>query len=235
MTALDRPQREAGFTLIELLISIVLVGVIVLITGAAMQIGARSVAAGERKAESLERLRTSLRVMDAHIQSAFFKRRTDLEAAPGPRLPRPGQRTPSPDEPEEKAPTAGVEFAGERGLLQFPSHYSLWGDGGGAVTVTYRVEAAEGGRKALMLSEEHPVTGMVREALLIDGARDISFELFKKGVADEKGEWVEEWDDEETIPEKIRVTVEFDRFKSSSIVPLRAARQTGIVVAAGGQ
>ncbi|MEW5745811.1 MAG: prepilin-type N-terminal cleavage/methylation domain-containing protein [Nitrospirota bacterium] len=222
-------NKEAGFTLLELLISVTLIGIIVVITAGAMQIGSRSVAAGERKAESLERLRTSMRIIDAHIQSAFFKKNieTGLNQA---ETPAPPAGTAS-DQIKEGA----VMFKGERSRLEFPSHYSIWGDEGGYVMVAYRVDTGERDRKTLVAAETHPVTGRSRETKLIGNARDIFFEFFYKGPTDEKGEWVEEWTSEETIPGKIRVTVDNGTGPSSLIVPLRvgsAQATTGIV--AGG-
>ncbi|HME46399.1 MAG TPA: prepilin-type N-terminal cleavage/methylation domain-containing protein [Syntrophorhabdales bacterium] len=59
-----------GFTLLELIISISMLVIIIVIISAAMNIASRSIAAGEKKVEALERLRTSLSIMNAQIQSA---------------------------------------------------------------------------------------------------------------------------------------------------------------------
>src|SRR3989304_6144706 len=48
-------NKSYGFTLLELLISIVMLGIMILIVTGAMRLGFRSVDAGEKKAESLER------------------------------------------------------------------------------------------------------------------------------------------------------------------------------------
>jgi len=63
-------RSRLGFTLLELIISISMLVIIIAIISAAMSIASRSIAAGEKKVEALERLRTSLSIMNAQIQSA---------------------------------------------------------------------------------------------------------------------------------------------------------------------
>src|SRR5512136_1554467 len=62
-------SSRRGFTLLELMISITLIGIIAVIIAGAMRLGYRSVDAGERKIESLERMRVSLTLIDSQIQS----------------------------------------------------------------------------------------------------------------------------------------------------------------------
>ena len=62
-------NRTAGFTLLELIISITLVAIIVLIVAGAASLGYRSFSTGERKLNAIERLRASLIIIDAQIQS----------------------------------------------------------------------------------------------------------------------------------------------------------------------
>lgn len=63
-----RPTPE-GFTLLELTISIMLLATMVVIIGGAVRLSYRSINNGERKANDLERLRVSLTVINAQIES----------------------------------------------------------------------------------------------------------------------------------------------------------------------
>src|SRR3989337_1653647 len=61
-------SRSAGFTLLDLIISITIIGIMVLIIAGATRLGFRSVDAGEKKIESLERMRSSLSLISSQIQ-----------------------------------------------------------------------------------------------------------------------------------------------------------------------
>jgi general secretion pathway protein J len=200
-------QAVGGYTLLELLIAITIIAVVVIIIGGAMRLGFRSVDAGERKIEALERLRTSLGIIDAQIQSAYF-------------LPAAAQETDS----------ATAQFKGEHELLQLPTNYSLWSGEAGSVMVTYRVEQDKKGGKALYASESMMGGYTPREIKLIDGLQEISFDYFFKGPTDEKGSWVEQWTDEQTMPEKIRVNLLRNDKELTRVLPLRGCRPAGTVV-----
>jgi general secretion pathway protein J len=121
-------SSRRGFTLLELMISITLIGIIVLIVAGAMRLGYRSVDAGERKIESLERMRASLTLIDSQIQSEIPLT-----------IDEDGSRK--------------YYFKGEKGTLLFPSNYSLWGGQTGYVVVTYSVVPDERGKQTLWISE----------------------------------------------------------------------------------
>src|SRR4030042_2758951 len=111
-------RRDYGFTLLELLISIVMLGIIILIITGAMRLGFRSVDAGEKKAESLERFMSSLNIIDSQIQSLF------------------------PIMYNEEG-TVNSNFTGSRESLQFSTNYSIWGVQKGYVTVSYNVSSED--------------------------------------------------------------------------------------------
>ncbi|MGD9579336.1 MAG: type II secretion system protein J, partial [Syntrophorhabdus sp.] len=69
MALQEKPKNNVGFTLLELIISITLVAIIVLIVAGAANLGYRSFNSGERKLNAVERLRASLIIIDAQIQS----------------------------------------------------------------------------------------------------------------------------------------------------------------------
>ena len=62
-------KKSPGFTLLELMISIVILGIMILILMGGLRLGYRSVEAGEKKMGTLERVRATMNLMDAQIQS----------------------------------------------------------------------------------------------------------------------------------------------------------------------
>ena len=116
--------NDRGYTLLELLLSISMIVIIVAIVGGAIRLGYRSSDAGEKKIDSLERLRTSLRIIDAQLQSEIP-------------LTREGEN--------------GREFyfKGDEKSLQVSTNYSVWDGRRGYVLASYRVEPDGYGKKAM--------------------------------------------------------------------------------------
>lgn len=186
-----------GFTLLELMISITLIGIIVLIVAGAMRLGYRSVDAGERKIESLERMRASLTLIDSQIQSEIPLT-----------IDEDGSRK--------------YYFKGEKGSLMFPSNHSLWGGQMGYVLVTYTVVPDERGKQTLLISEGIIGVENRNEATLFESLDEISFQYFYKGPTDQQGSWVEQWTDNTDVPEKVRVRVVQGTSELSLVIPMRA-------------
>jgi len=173
-------KSRAGFTLLELTISIALIGIIVLIVVGAMRLGLRSVDSGEKKIETLERMRSSLNIIDSQIQSEIPLTYDD----------------------------EGVKkyyFIGNKELLQFTTNYSIWSGQKGYVIVTYRVASDNSGKQVLYASENVVGLNNSREVKLSGIFDKIYFEYFYKGPTEEEGKWVEQWTDDVNIPEKIRL------------------------------
>ncbi len=190
-------SRREGFTLLELMISIAILGIIILIVTGAVRLGFRSVNAGEKKIESLERIRASLTLIDSQIQSE---------------LPL------TYDEDGSRK----YYFKGSRDSVRLSTNYSLWGGEKGYVLVTYRVVPDGSGRQALYVSESALGTGGTSEEIkLLDAFSGISFEYFYKEPSEEKGSWVTEWTDETTIPEKIKVHLVEGTKDIALILPMR--------------
>jgi general secretion pathway protein J len=189
-------RGDYGFTLLELLISIVMLGIIILIVAGAMRLGFRSVDAGEKKAESLERFRSSLNIIDSQIQSLF------------------------PITYDEEG-TQKSNFTGSRESLQFSTNYSIWGVQKGYVIVSYNVSSEDTGKPVLYASEN--IMGMEdsRETKLLDSFDEIYFEYFYKDPTEEEGKWVEEWTDTVKLPEKIRLHLVSGQRDLSFIIPVR--------------
>lgn len=190
-------MKDDGLTLLELIISIAIIGIIVLIITGAMQLSFRSVESGEKKIEALERMRSSLAVINSQIQSEIpltFD-----------------------DEGERK-----YYFIGDRGFLQFATNYSIWGMGQGYVIATYTVETGETGKQILYASENIVGTETTRTVKLFDTLDTIYFEFFYKDPTEEEGMWVDEWTDEFSMPEKIKIYLVEGMKDFSMIIPLRA-------------
>jgi general secretion pathway protein J len=186
-----------GFTLLELLLSITLIALVIVIIIGALRLSTRSVESGEQKAEALERFRTSLSLIDAQIQSQ------------------------APLSYEEDAQQKYF-FEGGKNSMQFASNYSLWGGQRGYVIVSYDVEADSAGKFFLRLSENTIGIEESRTTTLFDGCDILSFEYFYKAPAEEEGEWVDEWTDNATVPEKVRLTLKKGVLSTALVIPFRS-------------
>jgi general secretion pathway protein J len=189
-------SSRRGFTLLELMISITLIGIIVLIVAGAMRLGYRSVDAGERKIESLERMRASLTLIDSQIQSEIPLT-----------IDEDGSRK--------------YYFKGEKGTLLFPSNYSLWGGQTGYVVVTYSVVPDERGKQTLWISESIIGAGNKNETKLFESLDEISFQYFYQGPTDQEGNWVDQWTENTDIPKKVRVRLVQGTRELSLIIPMK--------------
>ena len=190
-------SRKAGFTILELTISISLIGLIVLIILGALRLGYRSIESGEKRIEYLERIRSSFNIIDSQIQSYSALTYND---------------------------DMGVKkyyFIGKRGLLQFSTNYSVWGGEKGYVIATYTVTPAENGKQVLYVTEHIVGLESTREAKLFDHFDAIYFEYFFKDPMEEAGKWVEEWTEEESVPEKVRIHFIEGTNDLAMIIPLR--------------
>lgn len=201
-------RNGKGFTLLELTISITLIGIIVLIITGAMRLGFRSVDSGERKIESLERMRASFNIIDCQIQSQVPLTYDDN-----------GERK--------------YYFKGDRVSMQFATNYSIWG-AGGYVLASYRVVSDADGKQILYASEN--IIGFANgvETKLLDAFNQIYFEYFYKEPTEEEGSWVEQWTEDTAIPEKVRFHF-IDRTRDLSfIVPLRVKSSPSPMTPQGG-
>jgi len=186
---------DRGFTLLELLISITVLAFIVVIMMGAMRMGSRAVAAGERKMEGQERLRTVFSLVDAQVQS---------------QVPLTYE-----DDGYKK-----YYFTGDEKNLRFTTNYSIWGGQKGYVIVTYKVEADNTGKDVLYASERVPGIEGSLDTRLIE-AYGISFGYFYKNPAEEQGKWMDMLTEGTSIPEKIRINIGQGIKKISVVFPLR--------------
>ncbi len=121
-------SNESGFTLLELLISFAILGIIVVIIASAMKVGIQAVGKGETKIASIERMRASLNVVEAQVQSQSGLTYDDN-----------GERK--------------RYFKGDKESLQLSTNYSLWGGDKGYAVVSYTVETDRDGKQSLKATE----------------------------------------------------------------------------------
>lgn len=202
METLKKLNRVAGFTLLELIISITLVAIIVLIISVAANLGYRSFNSGEKKMNAVERLRSSLTIIDAQIQSGV-----PLTLEEG-----------------------GVKqyyFAGEQDSLKFSTNYSIWGGQRGYVIVNYRVDTDDRGKRTLFASEYKVGMENQKETKLLEGFDEITFDYYKQDATEEEGEWITQWVGEEMMPIRIRINLVRGSNFLSYIMPVRVGGAIG--------
>jgi hypothetical protein len=117
-------------------------------------------------------------------------------------------------------------FEGSRDTVRFASNYSIWGGERGYVTVIYRVDEGDGGKKALIATENTVGLETTSEATLFDNFDDIHFEYYFKDPTEETGVWTDEWKEETSIPEKIIVHLVKGAKDLALLVPLRVGGST---------
>lgn len=202
METLKKLNRVAGFTLLELIISITLVAIIVLIISVAANLGYRSFNSGEKKMNAVERLRSSLTIIDAQIQSGVPLTLED----------------------------GGVKqynFMGEQDSLKFSTNYSIWGGQRGYVIVNYRVDTDDRGKRTLFASEYKVGMENQKETKLLEGFDEITFDYYKQDATEEEGEWITQWVDEEMMPIRIKINLVRGSNSLSYIMPVRVGGAIG--------
>ncbi len=187
-----------GFTLLELIVAIAIVGIIVVIVAGAMRLGIKSVDRGEKRIDAIERIRTSINIIEAQVQSM-----NGLTYV---------------DNGEKKR-----YFKAARDSMQFSTNYSIWGGQKGCAVVSYTVETDNDGKQTMKASEN--VVGMenARQTFLLGSYDKIYFEYFYKGPTDEKGSWTEKWTDDVSIPEKVKLHLLSGQNDFALIMPIRIA------------
>jgi type II secretory pathway component PulJ len=251
-----RRHVGGGFTLLELIISISMLVIIIVIISGAMRLASRSITAGEKKIESLERLRTSLSIINAQIQSGAPLMYSDQGAQTQTNLGAQGQATQGAQAQTAQGAQAqatqgqtgqgvkgqtaqGVQaqtipgtqksyFKGDRNSLQLSTNYSIWGGQKGYVIVSYRVDTGLTGKRSLIASEHIVGIEASRETKLLDGFDDIGFEYFEKGLTvGEPGTWVREWTNDTATPSKIRLYLLSGSKERLMVLPIRATPLIG--------
>jgi general secretion pathway protein J len=189
-------NSRGGFTLLELMLSLVIIAMMVGILTGALRLGIKAVDSGERRIDSLERLGASVRIINSQVQS--LNPLTYVED--------------------------GVKmyyFEGDGESIRFSSNYSIWGGAKGYVIVSYKVEEDEEGKLLLAASENIIGIESIRETTLLDSLETASFEYFHNDPLEEDGEWLDSWDDNLNMPEKIRLKFLRGSDYFSIVLPVR--------------
>jgi general secretion pathway protein J len=194
-------NRRSGFTLLEMLLAITILMVIVVIIGGAMRLGYRSADKGERKIESLERLRRSVEILEAQIQSSL------------------------PLSTTEQAETTSY-FSGGRKALTIATNYSVWDGRRGYVVAEYTVRGEPSGKESLFVTEKTVGMETGSETVLLKDCDSVEFSYLEKGLAEEDAKWVEEWSTEDTGPERIKISIRYRAWKYSLVIPVRVVSKT---------
>jgi type II secretory pathway component PulJ len=192
----NRRPSNAGFTLLEVIISVVLMVFIVLVAGGAMRLGYRSLASGQKKIDTLERVRTSVTIINAQIQSAAPL----LTGGDG---------------------SKQVRFEGARDSLTLATNYSIWGGRRGHVVVEYRVAQDDGGRQSLHATESVAETGKQRETMLFRGYDNIYFQYSDTVEPGAEEKWTDEWTDPTKTPESVKIVLVVSHGSIAFVVPVR--------------
>lgn len=171
-------------------------GIIVVILMGAMRLGLRSIESGEKKTEQLERMRSSINIIDYQIQSQFPLTYTDEDG------------------------NKSYYFQAGQDFMQFATNYSIWNGGKGYVIATYKV-IPEDNKEALYVSENIIGIDEIRDTKLFDNYEKIYFEYFTRDLLTEEGKWVNEWTNEMSFPEKVKIHLIKDMNDFSMIFPIR--------------
>jgi hypothetical protein len=105
--------------------------------------------------------------------------------------------------------------------------------GQGYLIATYTVETGKDGKKILYATENTVGSESTRTVKLFDTLDTIFFEFFYQDPTEEEGMWVDEWTDEFSMPEKIKIYLVEGMRDFSMIIPLRA--RGSLVQTGGGQ
>jgi general secretion pathway protein J len=199
--AVPTPGRgfPGGFTLLELLISVTIIGIMVFILAAVLRLGYRSVEAGERKMETLERLRASLHRIEAQFLSEIPMTYEEN-----------GERRPY--------------FEGKADRLTFATLYSIWEGEKGVVVVSYRWTDEGPGKKVLWADEKRIGQKEERTIKLLEGLSDGSFAYYRESPAEETGQWVEEWSETAFLPKKVRLQMVMNGKDLSLLLPVKTSQ-----------
>jgi prepilin-type N-terminal cleavage/methylation domain-containing protein len=191
-------QKEKGFTLLELLISMTLFLLVIVILGSALRLGFRSIGAGERRIDTLERYRSSYRIVMTQLQSSAPLTYDDEDGA------------------------KKFYLKGDATHLQFATNQSIWGGEMGCVIVSYRLETGNEGKSILYASERSVNREEAQEIKLFDDLKSLSFSYFGREATEEEGKWSEEWSDNTKYPEQIKVNLSRDSGEGKLLIPLYA-------------
>jgi len=200
-------RHASGFTLLEVLVSVSLLAMLLLVGYGAIRTATQSVKSGEAliaRSEELRTAQTFLRRQLAGMMSLPY----EIDATTG----------------------AAYRFDGERELIRFvapmPGYLSR---GGPHVQQLELVSDGDGLRLEFRHSqlngfEEGDAVGGDREpVVLMAGIDDGRFEFRMREADGTIGDWTDQWDDPQLLPQQVRLQLEFDRDDQRHWPPLEIA------------
>jgi hypothetical protein len=158
----------------------------------AFRVSLRSVTAAETRIAGLERLRTSVALIDSQLQSQAPMTYKTEEG---------GRR---------------YYFSGDFTRLQFATNYSLWGGETGCVVVSYD----DGGRDLYASERLFMAREGGRETVLLRGADEIYFEYYGVPESDQESPSSAVSEDNK-IPARVRINIAYGRKSFSLLIPTR--------------
>lgn len=203
-------RRPRGFTLIELLVAITLFGLIAVLLFGGLRFGTRAWEAG---------IASSDRVAEVHLAQNFLRRQLSQARDIA---------------PKEARALAEAPFEGMRQEMSFvsvlPDHIAV----GGLYRLSVYV-SGEVGRKRLVASWRllrseagGPGQGEPEETVLLERIEDVEFSYLAPGEDGAAGLWRNGWQEEDGLPQLVRIRVEFadgdSRYWPELVVAPRLAR-----------
>ena len=175
-------MNQRGFTLLELLIAITLMALVVTISLGAFRLSNSTIEKAENKAEYLERLRSTLSVIDTQVQSLLYVLKTEG--------------------------TDRINYlSGDYKSLQFVTNTSLWDRDAGYMLVQYEVRQDRNGKYELYVSERPLNQNDGLTALLLKGLDRITFDYQYTTTASEQFVWQSDFKAKTGTPYSIRLTI----------------------------
>ena len=184
-----RARRAHGFTLLELMIGLALLGLIMSVLFAGLQLAARNWDAADLAGERANRMRLVQNLLLRELSAVYpyrWKNTADLNLA----------------------------FSGVEQRLRFVSGTPPRAGAGGLNLVELRVDKSEHGlqlqmRRQIPRREERDF-GRVEDAdsvLLLDGLEAATFDFFGSDTPGGKPSWRASWEDPQRLPRLIRVSL----------------------------
>lgn len=197
-------MNQKGFTLLELIISITLVALIVTISLGGLRLSFSSVDKAEQKTEYLERIRSSLFIINTQLQSlAYVLKQEDNERV--------------------------NYLKGDSQHLEFVSNTSFLDRYGGFVLVSYTVRQDSQGKYELYASEKLINHDEGVTVLLLKGLDRIYFQYQYGAETEEQIAWHDEFKEKTGTPFSIKVTLVEGTRSYSLEIPVRSFRKTEVI------
>ena len=189
--------RQRGFTLIEILIAMTLLGLLMAMLFGGLRLGTRAWEASDARSAELARLEAVHGFIRRALTGAYPLLRTETGGAK-----------------RRIAFTGGAEAVEFTALM--PAHFGV----GGFYTITLAVEDGADGARLIFRRQLYrpgdeetppppPAGDEEKEKVLLDGISKAAFSYFGATDEDETPAWRDEWRDQKTLPDLVRLGLTF--------------------------